>query len=84
MITPLRKAKFLWQCRRGMLELDLILARFANNYLEKLTDEQLDAFDKLLGCIDPELYSWLMGYETPNDKDLVEIVEFIKLHDKFA
>ncbi|WP_094092300.1 FAD assembly factor SdhE [Legionella clemsonensis] len=83
MITPLRKAKFLWHCRRGMLELDLILTRFAETYLDKLTDQQLNAFDKLLGCIDPELYSWLMGYESPAEKELVEIVEFIKLHDHF-
>ncbi|KTD08157.1 succinate dehydrogenase assembly factor 2 [Legionella jamestowniensis] len=83
MITRSRKAKFLWHCRRGMLELDLILTRFANTYLDTLTDKQLTAFDKLLGCIDPELYSWLMGYESPIDKELVEIVEFIKLHDQF-
>ncbi|WP_193786909.1 succinate dehydrogenase assembly factor 2 [Legionella brunensis] len=78
-----RKAKLMWHCRRGMLELDLILTRFAESHLNVLTEEQLDAFDKLLGCIDPELYSWLMGYEQPTDKDLVDIVEFIKLHDKF-
>lgn len=82
MITPSRKAKLLWHCRRGMLELDLILTRFAVTYLDRLSDEQVDAFDKLLTAIDPELYSWLMGYDHPMEKDLVDIVEFIKLHDK--
>ncbi|WP_420844635.1 succinate dehydrogenase assembly factor 2 [Legionella cardiaca] len=82
MINPSRKAKLIWHCRRGMLELDLILNRFANNHLDNITEEQIEQFDKLLTCIDPELYSWLMGYEQPTDKDLVEIVEFIKLHDK--
>ncbi|WED44657.1 succinate dehydrogenase assembly factor 2 [Legionella cardiaca] len=81
-MNPSRKAKLIWHCRRGMLELDLILNRFANNHLDNITEEQIEQFDKLLTCIDPELYSWLMGYEQPTDKDLVEIVEFIKLHDK--
>lgn len=84
MITPLRKAKLKWHCRRGMLELDLILMRFADNYLDKMTDAQVDSFDRLLSCIDPELFSWLMGQEQPEDKELKGIVEFIRLHDKIC
>ncbi|WP_028373711.1 succinate dehydrogenase assembly factor 2 [Legionella lansingensis] len=76
-----KKAKLLWQCRRGMLELDLILNRFAERYIEELSERQLEAFDKLLNCSDPELYSWLMGYEQAADKELADIVEFIKLQD---
>ncbi len=64
-----------------MLELDLILNRFAERYIEELSERQLEAFDKLLNCSDPELYSWLMGYEQAADKELADIVEFIKLQD---
>jgi antitoxin CptB len=81
MINPTRKAKLLWHCRRGMLELDLILNRFIENHLHELTKEQLEAFEKLLNCTDPELYTWLMGYEQPSDKEFIPIVEFIQLHD---
>jgi len=81
MISSTRKAKFNWHCRRGMLELDLILMRFATQCLDTLTKEQLDAFEHLLSHTDPELFSWLMGYEQPMDKELIDIVEFIKLHD---
>ncbi len=81
MINSLRKAKLLWQCRRGMLELDLILGRFAEKQLDLMTETQIDAFEELLTCIDPELYSWLMGQSTPTNRELAEIVEFIKLQD---
>lgn len=81
MITPLRKAKLKWHCRRGMLELDLILMRFSEHYLDLMTEAQLDSFDALLSCTDPELFSWLMGHEQPV-KEFEDIVEFIHLHDK--
>ncbi|MBA3535141.1 MAG: succinate dehydrogenase assembly factor 2 [Tatlockia sp.] len=80
-MNSLRKAKLLWQCRRGMLELDLILGRFAEKQLDLMTETQIDAFEELLTCIDPELYSWLMGQSTPTNRELAEIVEFIKLQD---
>jgi antitoxin CptB len=81
MINSLRKAKLLWHCRRGMLELDLILGRFAEKQLDLMTEPQIDAFEELLTCIDPELFSWLMGHSTPTNRELAEIVEFIKLQD---
>ncbi len=81
MINSLRKAKLLWQCRRGMLELDLILGRFAEKQLDLMTETQIDAFEELLTCIDPELFNWLMGQSTPTNRELAEIVEFIKLQD---
>lgn len=81
MIDPLKKAKLLWHCRRGMLELDLILLSFAQQQIEQMTASQIHAFTELLSCTDPELFSWLMGHEKPDDKELAEIVEFIRLQD---
>ncbi|MBA2656880.1 MAG: succinate dehydrogenase assembly factor 2 [Tatlockia sp.] len=80
-MDSLRKAKLLWHCRRGMLELDLILGRFAENDLDLLSDNQVDNFETLLTCIDPELFSWLMGKSTPVNKELAEIVELIRSKD---
>ena len=80
MVTALRKAKFKWHCRRGMLELDLILMHFIENHLDSMTEKQVDDFDTLLSCTDPELFSWLMGHEQPSDPELKNLVEFIQLH----
>lgn len=82
MIEPARKAKIKWQCRRGMLELDLILQPFINHHLDNLTLSQLDAFELLLAEPDPVLYSWLMGASYPSDKELEAIVELVKSNHK--
>lgn len=81
MITPEKKAKLTWHCRRGMLELDLILQRFLATQVDQLTEPQIKIFEELLTAQDPDLYAWLMGYEAPVDKELREIVAFIQLHD---
>lgn len=81
MVSPQQKAKLTWHCRRGMLELDLILQRFLAHQVDALTDPQIEQFERLLTAQDPDLYAWLMGYETPVDKELRDIVTFIQLHD---
>lgn len=81
MLSPEKKAKLIWQCRRGMLELDLIFQRFIEQHMDTLTDSQIQSFERLLMAQDPDLYAWVMGYETPVDKELREIVAFIQLND---
>ena len=78
MLDSHEKAKFAWRCRRGMLELDLILQRFLNVRFEHLSNQEIKAFDLLLTCADPELFVWLMGHNEPQDKELKEIVTIIR------
>lgn len=82
MVDPARKAKIKWQCRRGMLELDLILCHFVERSLDNLTLNEFDALESLLSLSDPVLYSGLMGSDVITDKELVTIVHLIKLQDK--
>jgi antitoxin CptB len=51
-----------WRCRRGMLELDLVLARFLQQHCARLTARQLVEFDTLLDLPDQDL--WLLVRET--------------------
>ena len=37
-----------WQCRRGLLELDLVLAAFLERQLDRLDAQQLEIFKELL------------------------------------
>ena len=78
MTQALKKAKLKWQCRRGMLELDLLLQPFVLRHLDNLTDKELDTLDVLLTTPDPVLYDWLMGRESPEDKELSSLVEYIR------
>jgi antitoxin CptB len=82
MIEATRKAKIKWQCRRGMLELDLLLEQFIEHALDGLKDSQIKALEELLTLSDPTLYGWLMGHEKPSDKELLAIVEFIQMHNQ--
>lgn len=43
-----------WRCRRGMLELDIVLQRFAEHQLMTLDLAELSAFDVLLDFPDNE------------------------------
>ncbi len=43
-----------WRCRRGLLELDIVLQRFAETYLAGLTPAELVALDGLLDLPDNE------------------------------
>ena len=78
MLDAIEKSRLAWHCRRGMLELDLILQSFLHLGLDSLDDRQIEAFDALLDNTDPELYAWLMGHEDPHNKELSEIVTIIR------
>jgi antitoxin CptB len=52
-----------WQCRRGMLELDLVLNRFVEQELAGLDPAQLQVFKELLNEQDPMLLAWVMEQE---------------------
>lgn len=67
-----------WQCRRGLLELDLILAKFLDVHLENLTIENREAFKRLLEYPDNDLLDFATGKLPPPD---VEAAAVIKLFE---
>jgi antitoxin CptB len=54
-----------WRCRRGLLELDLVLARFLERYLPELSAEEVEAFKALLELPDHELWELVAGLAPP-------------------
>lgn len=55
-----------WQCRRGMLEVDLILMRYVEqSYAQAAAAEQV-CFERLLEESDQRLFDWLMGKAEPD------------------
>ena len=71
-------AKITWRSRRGMLELDIILGRFLHVHGPLLTSAQLCILERLLEFQDPLLYECLMGSAIPNDKELAQLVAYIR------
>lgn len=78
MLDGQKKRKLFWHCRRGMLELDLLLQTFLEKQIDGLCEKEISAFESLLENTDPTLFSWLMGHEEPIDKELKEIVKRIR------
>jgi antitoxin CptB len=52
-----------WQCRRGLLEMDLILQRFLAEDFDSLSPEERSLFKEFLGEVDTVLLPWVMGQE---------------------
>lgn len=50
-----------WRCRRGMLELDIVLGRFMERHYAALDAAQRAAFDVLLDMPDTALWDIITG-----------------------
>jgi antitoxin CptB len=80
MLNPINPARVRWGCRRGMLELDILLLPFFETKFQGLNLKQQTDFVRLLECTDPELYAWLMGHERPTEPEFESLVQQIKHH----
>lgn len=67
-----------WQCRRGMLENDLVLERFLDVYGAELGGERLAAFSALLAYPDDELWGMVSGRRQCGDPALEEVVQLLR------
>ena len=67
-----------WRCRRGMLELDLLLQGFLERGYDSLRVVELEAFNQLLEYPDSVLLDALMGHMVPANKDIARVVEKIR------
>ena len=63
-----------WRCRRGMLENDLILARYLDARGSAMTAEEVVALDRLLDLPDDELWDLIAGRSEPADPGLLPVV----------
>ena len=69
----------LWACRRGMLELDLVLEPFAREAYDTLSSAEQVTFQRLLHCNDQELFHWFIGEKiVEGDSDLAQMVTRIR------
>ncbi len=80
MSTTERQAKLKWNCRRGMLELDIILGKFLNECFHNLSENDKNDFERLLSCQDQDLFNWLVHKQFPIDSSLKHIVAQIITH----
>ena len=67
-----------WACRRGLLELDLLLNTYMDKVYDQLTDDEKRQFISLLDMQDQEMYEMLTGKTSPNDRQVAELLEKIR------
>jgi succinate dehydrogenase flavin-adding protein (antitoxin of CptAB toxin-antitoxin module) len=67
-----------WRCRRGMLELDLVLDVFVREGLERLSAPELASFGQLLDASDNDLWDWISARSEPSDPELAGLVRRLR------
>lgn len=77
-LSELERARLRWRARRGLLENDLIITRFLDQYEAELTDIDVSALTLLFEMDDNELLDVLLAreeldgvYATPDIRRLV-------------
>ncbi|MDH5484307.1 MAG: succinate dehydrogenase assembly factor 2 [Gammaproteobacteria bacterium] len=67
-----------WRCRRGMLELDIILNEFLDKSYNTISDEQRCLLDQMLDYPDQLLFDLFLANIQSSDKGISELVTTIR------
>jgi antitoxin CptB len=79
----IQRKRLLYRARHmGTNENDIFFGSFAEETLEKLSQEQLDRFEKLLEVNDPDLFLWVTGAKpvpAEHDSDVLQLLKSFTL-----
>jgi antitoxin CptB len=67
-----------WRCRRGLLELDIVLRRFIDQRYPLMTNAQRVIFDELLDLPDTELWDVITGKKEPTQAHHSVVLGWLK------
>lgn len=70
--------RLLWRCRRGLLELDLVLKAFVENHYPALGPDELRYLDQLLDLTDTELWALVVGDTVPSHPGEARLLAMIR------
>ena len=62
------KKRIAWACRRGMLELDIVLISFLEKHFDALTLQDKHLFVSLLTSSDQDLFDWFLQKKSPPEE----------------
>ena len=68
-----------WSCRRGLLELDLVLERFVTEHYGRLTQREKDVFSELLKLPDNDLLDLAMGRADTTDPEYGDLIKLMRV-----
>jgi antitoxin CptB len=70
----IEQRRLAWRCRRGLLELDIVLQRFIAQHFYALSIDELTAFDSLLQLPDNEFWDLLQNKSMAKDSAQLTII----------
>ena len=68
-----------WRCRRGLLELDIVLLRFMDKYYAQLNEAELKQFNELLSLSDNELWDLLDKRQKNQADEAQHVLQLLQL-----
>lgn len=68
-----------WRCRRGLLELDIVLQRFVNQQFDGLTLDEMHQFDAMLDLPDTEFWNLIQGIEKQTNQSVQQVLNKLKM-----
>ena len=77
--NPVFMERVRWRCRRGLLELDIVLGRFIKRHYLNLDEAQRQAFDIQLDMPDTKLWDMIAGNGSqPQHDDHRAVLEMLQ------
>ena len=67
-----------WRCRRGLLELDILLVRFADEHYAQLDEKEKQLFEVLLDMPDNPLWDMIAGRQQAAHTEQQALLEKIR------
>lgn len=67
-----------WRCRRGLLELDIVLQRFMDQYYTQLDESGLEQFERLLALPDNDLWDLITARQINTDDKWQQVLELLQ------
>jgi len=78
LLSPEAERRLRWRCRRGLLELDIVLGRFVEQRYSGMDGGQRVVFDELLDLPDTELWDLITGRKEPAHEHLRAVLEWMQ------
>ncbi|MGH8762629.1 MAG: succinate dehydrogenase assembly factor 2 [Nitrosospira sp.] len=67
-----------WRCRRGLLELDIVLQRFMDEHYAQLGEMELRQFDTLLDLPDNDLWEMIALRNNEENRSLQPVLHLLQ------
>ncbi len=67
-----------WRCRRGLLELDIVLQRFMDEHYARLSETELRQFEILLDLSDNDLWEMIALRKETENRNLQPVLHLLQ------